>query len=111
MLMVDPPQLTNNGTLCEKCGKTIVLGAWPWCPHETAHIGVIPDDIPGGVEIKHGLCWPDGTPRKFYSKSDIKKAAFNEGYFQGDDTPKTNQRRQDEKGAALEHKLARQRGR
>lgn len=31
----------------------------------------IPDSIPGGIEIAHGLCNPDGTPRRYDSKSDI----------------------------------------
>lgn len=56
---------------------------------------VIGDDIPGGIDIHHGLCWPDGTPRRFYSKSGIREAAFEEGYFQGDDTPRTNARIQE----------------
>lgn len=63
---------------------------------------VIGDDIPGGVEIKHGVCWPDGTPRKFYSKSSIREAAFEEGYFQGDDTPRVNSRIQEERAHARE---------
>src|SRR5262249_24981687 len=42
--------------------------------------GVIPDDIPGGMEIKHGICHDDGTPRKFYSKSEMAKAAKEKGY-------------------------------
>lgn len=53
---------------------------------------VITDEIPGGVLIQHGVCHEDGTPRKFYSKSAIREAAFQQGYFQGNDTPKVNQR-------------------
>lgn len=36
---------------------------------------VIGDDIPGGLVIRHGVCWPDGSPRKFYSKSEIARVA------------------------------------
>lgn len=32
---------------------------------------VVQDSIPGGVEIQHGLCNDDGTPRRYDSKSDI----------------------------------------
>lgn len=46
------------------------------------------DDIPGGMEIKHGICWPDGTPRKFYSKSEIRKAASDAGWTIDGETPK-----------------------
>lgn len=51
---------------------------------------VIADDIPGGLEIKHGICNSDGTPKKYYSKSEIKRAAYLAGYFQGEDTPKVH---------------------
>lgn len=61
--------------MCENCGKELVVGDWPFCPHGQGHSNVITDDIPGGIEIKHGICHEDGTPRKFYSKSDIAKAA------------------------------------
>lgn len=40
---------------------------------------IIPDEIVGGVDIKHGLCYDDGTPRRFYSKSEIRAAAAAKG--------------------------------
>lgn len=59
---------------CEQCGQ----------PTERVHLGkpasVIDDSIPGGLEIKNGLCEKDGTPRKFYSKSDIARAAKEAGW-------------------------------
>lgn len=42
---------------------------------------VIGDDIPGGIDIKHGICWPDGTPRRYYSKSEMKKEADRLGVY------------------------------
>jgi len=57
---------------CE-CGGTMVR-AWLTKPG-----GVIGDDIPGGYEVKHGLCHEDGTPRKFYSKSEMARAAKERG--------------------------------
>jgi hypothetical protein len=42
--------------------------------------GVIDDSIPGGLEIKNALCNPDGTPRRFDSHSDIKRAAAEAGW-------------------------------
>lgn len=42
--------------------------------------GVVDDSIPGGLEIKNALCHPDGTPRRFDSKTDIKRAAEAGGW-------------------------------
>lgn len=78
--------------ICEKCNHDVQIGAWPFCPHEPSNFGVIGDDIPGGLLVKNGICWPDGTPRKFYSKSEIRKAADNAGLTIGGETPKPNQR-------------------
>lgn len=47
-----------------------------WLNHAN---GVIPDDIPGGIEIRHGLCNPDGTPHRYYSKSEMAKEAKRRG--------------------------------
>ena len=64
------------------------------------------DDIPGGIEIRHGVCNPDGSPRKFYSKSEIRKAANEAGLTISGETPKPNQRVTDQK-----YKEAESRGR
>jgi hypothetical protein len=37
------------------------------------------DDIPGGLDIAHGLCNEDGSPRRYYSRSAIKTAAEVKG--------------------------------
>jgi len=65
---------------CDRCGLTLEVGMFPFCRgHQTDHVGgkygAIGDDIPGGLEIRHGLCHADGSPRRFYSKSEIAKAA------------------------------------
>lgn len=69
--------------LCDRCGAELKVGDYPFCSetrdHSPATTNVITDDIPGGIDIRHGLCWPDGTPRRFYSKSDIAKAAKEKG--------------------------------
>jgi hypothetical protein len=49
--------------------------------------GVISDDIPGGIEIRHGLVNADGSPRRFYSKTDMKIAANEAGLKWSGDTP------------------------
>lgn len=43
---------------------------------------VIGDDIPGGMLIKHGICNEDGTPRRYYSKSEMAKEAARRGLRQ-----------------------------
>lgn len=40
---------------------------------------VVGDDIPGGVEVRHGICHEDGSPRRFYSKSEMAKEAKRRG--------------------------------
>lgn len=58
---------------CLKCG-TLTGRVWLSKP-----AAVIADDIPGGVLIYHGLCHDDGTPRCFYSNSEIARAAKEKG--------------------------------
>lgn len=50
--------------------------------------GVVTDEIPGGIEIRHGICNPDGSPKRYYSKTEIKRAANERGYTIAGDTPK-----------------------
>jgi putative FmdB family regulatory protein len=54
---------TRNAQSCTTCGQPLTriftLGT------------VIPDEIPGGIEIRHGICHPDGTPRRYYSRSEM----------------------------------------
>ncbi len=84
------PKLICKPCLAQEKGATV-----------QAHF-VIGDDIPGGVDIKHGVCHEDGTPRKYYSKSSIREAAYNAGYFQGDDTPKVHPKIAEQRAANRE---------
>ena len=66
---VTPPEVK-----CSECGA----------PTERVWLGkansVIPDDIPGGVWIRHGLVDENtGEPVKYYSKSEIAKEAKRRG--------------------------------
>lgn len=69
-ISIDPDSQVQRGNICD-CGSRVTR--MQTRPGTTA--SVHGDDIPGGLDIKHGLCHPDGTPRRFYSKSDIRKAA------------------------------------
>lgn len=79
--------------ICEHCHEDATMVGlvihdrelWCWPCHNATKgtVGkaacVIPDDIPGGLEIKHGLCNPDGSPRKYYSHTEINAEAKRRG--------------------------------
>jgi hypothetical protein len=78
--------------ICDTCGGVIQIGDYPFCKgnptnHVPANFGVVGDDIPGGIEIKHGICNPDGTPRRYHSKTEIRRAANEKGLKLAEDTP------------------------
>jgi hypothetical protein len=60
---------------CEKCGKALAVGDYPFCPHESGKLSVIGDDVPGGFWVENGF----DTPRQFYSKSAHIAALAAEG--------------------------------
>ena len=65
--------ITSPDRTCE-CGGTM-LRVWL----QGAANGVIGDDIPGGALVFHGICHDDGTPRRYYSKSEMARAANEKG--------------------------------
>lgn len=95
---------------CEQCGNPyatsmVIHGTQLWCrPCHQATKGsafgesanVIQDSIEGGIEIKHGICHENGDPKRYYSRSEIKKAAYEAGVFNIGDTPKVNSRLREE---------------
>lgn len=91
--------------LCDTCNHTFKELKWdyapdPVCPKCGANdcflnygerrqsAGIATDEIPGGIEIRHGICNPDGTPKRYYSKTEMKRAANEAGYTIAGDTPK-----------------------
>lgn len=74
-----------DGTLgvCRDCQADTVEAI----PFEEVAVraNVIGDDIPGGVVIKNGICWPDGTPRRYDSKSSMRKEEVARGVFRIED--------------------------
>jgi hypothetical protein len=72
----------------EQYNLFLKIGERPPCPNcseptETLWVGksnsVISDEIPGGIWIRHGICNEDGTPKKYYSKSEMEKEAKRRG--------------------------------
>lgn len=56
--------------------------------HTTLPHAVVGDDIPGGVLIRHGICHANGRPKRYDSKTDIRKAAKAKGLSAGYDENK-----------------------
>jgi hypothetical protein len=62
--------------ICDRCFRPLSDGEHGLyqCPLEPRRSHVVwADDIPGGLVIEHGLCNPDGTPRTYYSHSEIRR--------------------------------------
>ena len=66
-------KIDTKNVQCTQCGADTER-AWLTRPGN-----VIGDDIPGGYIVRHGLCNEDGTPRKYYSKSEIHAEAKRRG--------------------------------
>jgi len=76
--------VNDNITCCDKCGAELRVGMFPFCKGNPSDHGygvnsAIGDDIPGGIEIRHGLCNIDGSPRVYYSHSEIRREAEKRG--------------------------------
>ena len=68
---------------CDRCYQPLDQGAHglllcPLEPRQTQYV-VRPDSIPGGLVIEHGLCHEDGSPRTYYSQSEITRECQKRG--------------------------------
>ena len=68
----------SGDRLCLKCGGSSVRAHRSTALPDGRVRGVIGDYC--DITIKHGLCNPDGTPRRYTSKSDIKREAEKRGF-------------------------------
>ena len=89
---------------CTSCGLMAAVLCWDYAlPLECTSCGaheMYPENIKLGkapsvigdelinYEAKHGVCHPDGTPRKFYNKTELKQALNEAGLSIYGDTPK-----------------------
>lgn len=79
--------------LCDKCGAKLQIGDYPFCSGDsTKHTqvkeyAIIGDELPVGYAARHGVCHPDGTPRKFDTMTELKRALNEKGYKISGDTP------------------------
>lgn len=69
--------------ICDRCYGLTTEGEHGLykCPLEARRRAPViwADDIPGGIDIAHGLCNDDGTPKRYYSRSEMKLAAQVKG--------------------------------
>lgn len=51
---------------------------------------IVTDDIPGGLEIRHGkgMINEDGSPKRYYSRTELRRACNENGWTVAGDTPK-----------------------
>jgi len=70
--------------ICDRCYQPLSEGEHGLylCPLETRRVAPVvwADDIPGGIELHHGLCNEDGSPKRYYSRSAIKAACELKGF-------------------------------
>lgn len=61
---------------CEKCGKAVQIGEWPFCPHGFSVHGVIDDQLEGGPRFFETL---GHEPVWIESKSQLRREAEARG--------------------------------
>lgn len=64
--------------------------------------GVIGDEI--DIMVRHGLCNDDGTPRRFRSMTDLRRAAAEKGLVISGETPNVTQYQRDREEREAEAK-------
>ena len=67
---------------CDRCYQPLDVGdhGLNVCPLQPRRAPAVrPDDIPGGIDIEHGICHDDGTPKRYYSQSAITQACVEKG--------------------------------
>lgn len=78
--------------ICEKCGATIEIGQYPFCPHGTGSGQVMDDTLTGGARWMHNL---GDRPIWIEKRSELKKlmnerglvAAESNAYAKDDKSP------------------------
>lgn len=76
--------------ICDRCYQPTHdetehgVGLCPFRRRTTAPV-VRPDSIPGGMVIEHGLCNEDGSPRTYYSQTEITRECEKRGLLRWTD--------------------------
>lgn len=92
---VDRHVFKNFTFVCPKDEQKVIRLCWDYDPAPTCACGetmqhdvgqfekapcVIGDDIPGGFWATHAICNPDGSPKRYDTKSSMREAAKALGY-------------------------------
>lgn len=77
---------------CPECGTSDTYFDYGKTNRST---GVISDEI--DVMINHGLCYPDGTPRRFTSMTELRREAQKAGLTISGETPNLTSQQKEEK--------------
>lgn len=77
--------------MCDRCNTELQIGMFPFCKGNPAdHIitspAIVGDEL-HDYEARHGVCHPDGTPRKFYSRTELYRALNEANLKIAGDTP------------------------
>ena len=64
---------------CQSCGSEYMEQLSTTSRPSSVTPGVVPDSIPGGMVIRHGICNLDGTPRRYDSYSEMRAEAKARG--------------------------------
>ena len=74
----------NEPKVCGDCNHdTLVRAVGGSLPGHGRSVNA--DDIPGGLAMKNGICNADGTPKMFYSRSEIRAACAEKNMIWGPD--------------------------
>jgi len=82
--------IRHTDAVCPLCGQeslNIMVADYPNCTCGTKMVWlpkrgdgiVVQDSIEGGVMIAHGICNDDGTPKRYDSRAEIRRACEAKG--------------------------------
>jgi len=66
-------------TECDKCGKELTVGEYPFCPHGFGTSIAVGDMIDVWIKNGIGLINDDGTPKHYTSREELKRATEKAG--------------------------------
>lgn len=86
--------------VCPSCSTPTIMRETGYPAREPKSAAVHGDEI--DIEIRHGLCNEDGTPKRYTSLSELKRDAYEKGFSVHGDTPNPNPRIVEERHRAKE---------
>jgi NMD protein affecting ribosome stability and mRNA decay len=104
--MTDRQIFKARRVTCHPCNRSESRLLWSYeanplcdaCGVEMSAVVDLPSQAPSvhgdecDVMIRHGICHEDGSPKRYRSKAEIKRAAAAKGLVRDGDTPKIGSR-------------------